>query len=69
MRERDTASPRAERALETKTCPRCGARFACGAHAGHCWCEDLPPLLAVPDRGAACHCPACLMEIAAGQRR
>ncbi|MDR2092185.1 MAG: cysteine-rich CWC family protein [Azoarcus sp.] len=46
---------------EAKTCPRCGARFRCGAHTGKCWCAALPPLLPVPAPGeAGCYCPDCL---------
>ncbi|RPH60759.1 MAG: hypothetical protein EHM83_13980 [Burkholderiales bacterium] len=43
------------------TCPRCGARFACGIDTGRCWCASLPALAALPpDLPAACLCPACL---------
>ncbi|MDR1063507.1 MAG: cysteine-rich CWC family protein [Azoarcus sp.] len=59
----------APRRGETKICPRCGARFNCGAHTGKCWCAALPPLLPVPASGeAGCYCPACLARIAAAQR-
>ncbi|MDR0701943.1 MAG: cysteine-rich CWC family protein [Azoarcus sp.] len=49
---------------EPKTCPRCGARFHCGAHTGKCWCAALPPLLPVPAPGeAGCYCPDCLAGV------
>jgi hypothetical protein len=41
-------------------CPRCGRVFGCGAGAGECWCQELPPAMALAD--GDCLCPACLAE-------
>jgi hypothetical protein len=47
---------------EENVCPRCGARFVCGAHAndGPCWCARLPPLPVAPDPAYGCLCPDCV---------
>lgn len=46
------------------TCPRCAARFVCGAHAASCWCETLAvlDLKRRPEDllGNGCLCEACL---------
>ncbi|GHT80648.1 hypothetical protein AGMMS49960_06160 [Betaproteobacteria bacterium] len=69
MHEHDASlPPLAEQAAELKTCPRCGAHFACGARTGQCWCATLPPLLAVPGMEAGCYCPRCLAQIVAQQQ-
>lgn len=47
----------------TKRCWKCGAEFACGAHASGCWCEKYPPLK--PAQGKDCLCPHCLATAAA----
>lgn len=47
----------------TKRCSKCGAAFACGAHASGCWCEQYPPLK--PVDGQDCLCPGCLSAAAA----
>ena len=39
----------------TKHCWKCGAAFACAAHASGCWCEQYPPV-----KGEDCLCPDCL---------
>ena len=58
--------PPAPRKGVTKTCPRCGARFVCGASTGNCWCATLPPL--PPEEAAGdCHCPACLTRAVAAR--
>lgn len=50
------------------SCPRCGARFACGIDSGRCWCAGLPALAALPDDlPPACLCPACLRELSQRQ--
>ncbi|WP_084414689.1 cysteine-rich CWC family protein [Chitinibacter tainanensis] len=48
-------------------CSRCGAEFSCGVVAEQpCWCQQYPPVLAVPSAAASCWCPACLAaELAA----
>ena len=43
-------------------CPQCGAVFHCGARAGACWCQDLPPVTVLAD--GDCLCPACLTAAA-----
>ena len=61
--------PPASRTGVTKTCPRCGARFECGAHTGYCWCAALPPLPLPPEETAGdCHCPACLARAVAARQ-
>jgi len=36
---------------------------------GQCWCAELPPVIAVPEReGAGCLCRECLLERIASQR-
>jgi hypothetical protein len=42
-------------------CPRCGARFVCGAEdgRGECWCMKRPALLIEPGAAEGCLCPAC----------
>ena len=45
-------------------CPRCYDSFPCGATAGSCWCQTLPPLGLSPQPpdlvGKGCLCAACL---------
>jgi iron complex transport system substrate-binding protein len=45
---------------EIKTCPECGAAFACKM--GGCWCDKFPPLPPSTAPGADCFCPACLAK-------
>ena len=49
-------------------CPRCGAAFDCGAHAGGCWCGAVEVSAAARAHLAAaydgCLCPGCLDELA-----
>jgi hypothetical protein len=61
MNETHTDNPDGKR-----FCPQCGAAFVCGCAAAasaagefHCWCFDLPPVMAVR-ADTACLCPACL---------
>jgi hypothetical protein len=49
--------------IRYKTCPACGARFACCE--GNCWCDDVP----VSDakriemrQYSGCLCPVCLRK-------
>ncbi len=52
----------------TDSCPRCGARFACGMATGRCWCAALPLLAPLPaGLPPACLCPACLKELSMRQ--
>jgi len=53
-------------APEQKMCPRCGARFACGASQA-CWCGQFPPL-AGARAGGGCLCPKCLGRAVAAER-
>lgn len=53
-------------------CPRCGARFHCGARdAAPCPCTavrlDAATLAALRERWSACLCVACLAALAAGE--
>jgi hypothetical protein len=50
-------------AARARECPRCGARFECGANAGSCWCASLPPLARLPAAPPGdCLCETCLRE-------
>ncbi|WP_201447024.1 cysteine-rich CWC family protein [Conexibacter woesei] len=55
--------------LREQSCEACGARFGCGADAGHCWCGEvaLDPATLARLRGLydSCLCPACLQALAA----
>lgn len=52
----------------TDSCPRCGARFACGIATGQCWCATLPLLAPLPaGLRPTCLCPACLSELSMRQ--
>lgn len=60
----------AEECGDPEVCPGCGKAFRCGMNAGQepCWCAALPPLLAVPEAGAArCYCPSCLQSLLAAR--
>jgi len=46
------------KAPKQKTCPRCGARFACRVSRA-CWCGEFPAL-AGARAGTDCLCPECL---------
>jgi len=49
--------------VRLKQCPRCGARFPCGADAGpgKCWCDSFP-VLSPPIPDFDCLCPECLAK-------
>lgn len=45
-------------------CPKCGGPLECGMKAGKesCWCADLPKVMPLKDKDAACLCRKCLEE-------
>jgi hypothetical protein len=60
------ARPIAGGAPRAESCPRCGARFECGANTARCWCASLPALRELPGGlGSSCLCPNCLAELVA----
>jgi hypothetical protein len=52
---------------EILTCPDCGKAYECRPGQG-CWCEALPPVIAVPAPGTRCLCPCQLDRLIAAQR-
>ncbi|HTY03708.1 MAG TPA: cysteine-rich CWC family protein [Rhodocyclaceae bacterium] len=53
----------------SKTCPRCGRAFECGAESGSsCWCGVLPRLTSIDPAVPDCLCPECLRSALNHQR-
>jgi len=64
------ARPAPDGAARAESCPRCGARFECGADAARCWCASLPALREPPpEPGSRCLCPKCLAGLVAREAK